>query len=150
VSHWRLVGAAAVILTALVGSPALADPILGTTNALGNANPPTVEAWLETLLGGQDVRLVYDYQAPKDSGFTSLTLDPHVNWDYAVVKYAKNYTAYSDSPNDNVIVVGVPYPLSNGVSNIRFFAVPEPSALLLLAAGLVAATPFVRSLRRRV
>jgi hypothetical protein len=146
VRNWRLVGAAAVILTAAFGGTALADTIIGTTTqgVLGNGNPSTVEGWLETLLGGQDVRLVKDYSASGDP--KSLTLNPNVSWDYAVVKFGQYFNAYSDSPNDNIIVV---QGLSNGVSNIRFFAVPEPSALLLLGAGLVAAAPFVRSRRRR-
>ena len=75
---------------------------------------------------------------------------PGGNWDYAVVEYAKNYTAYSDDSNDNKPSVGVPVPLSNGISNIRFYCVPEPMALLLVGAGLVVAGPFVWSRRRRV
>ncbi len=136
----------AALLMAMVAGPASADTIIGTTTQtiLGNSNPSTVEAWLESLLGGQDVRLVKDYTASGEPN--SLTLNPNISWDYAVVKFGQNFNAYSDSPNDNLIVVG---PLSNGVSNIRFFAVPEPSALLLLGAGLVAASPFVRSRRRR-
>jgi hypothetical protein len=50
-----------------------------------------------------------------------------------------SYTAYSDDSDDNKLSVGVPVPLSNGISNIRFYSVPEPIALLLVGAGLVAA-----------
>ena len=149
----RFAGVAAVIMTALLGSPALADTLvgdtfIGSTTSLPNANPQTVEAWLEKLLGGTQLSLVYDYQAPKGSDYRSLVdYYPGGNWDYAVVKYGQNYAAYSDSPNNNVLSVG---PLSNGVSNVRFYSVPEPTALLLVGAGLVAAAPFVWSRRRRV
>jgi hypothetical protein len=149
----RFAGVAAVVMTALLGSPALADTLvgdtfIGTTTSLPNANPRTVEAWLETLLGGTQLSLVYDYQAPKGSDYRSLVdYYPGGNWDYAVVKYGQNYAAYSDSLNDNLLSVG---PLSKGISNVRFYAVPEPAALLLLGTGLAAAAPFVWSRRRRV
>lgn len=147
----RFAGVAAVIMTALLGSPALADTLVGETTSLPNANPATVEAWLEKLLGGTQLSLVYDYQAPKGSDYTSKTFDNlGFDWDYAVVKYAKNYAAYSDSPNDNVLSVGEIKPLSNGISNVRFYAVPEPAALLLLGTGLAAAAPFVWWRRGRV
>jgi hypothetical protein len=151
----RFAGVAAVIMTALLGSPALADTLVGDTfgsnptKSLPNANPRTVEAWLEKLLGGTQLSLVYDYQAPKGSDYRSLVdYYPGGNWDYAVVKYGQNYAAYSDSPNDNKLSVNL---LSkNSISNIRFYRVPEPTALLLLGTGLAAAAPFVWSRRRRV
>ena len=151
----RLVaGVAAIALTMLLGSASFADPIpdysigTATKETLGaNANPATVEAWLEQLLGGKQVNLVYDYQAPKGYEATSLNELKGFDWDYAVVKYAGKYTAYLDSGNDNFISIG---PLSNSISSIRYFSVPEPGALLLLGVGLVAAAPFVRSRLRRV
>ena len=72
---------------------------------------------------------VYDYQAPKGSDDKSLVAYIPAHWDYAVVKYAKNYTAYSDYLNDNVLSVGIPVgkrALSNGISNVRFYSVLEP------------------------
>jgi hypothetical protein len=139
----RFAGVAAVIMTALLGSPALADTLVGETTSLPNANPATVEAWLEKLLGGTQLSLVYDYQAPKGSDYTSKTFDNlGFDWDYAVVKYAKNYAAYSDSPNDNKLSTGS-LSTKNSISNVRFYRVPEPTALLLVGAGLVAAAPFV-------
>jgi hypothetical protein len=139
-------GAVAIIMTALAGDLALADTIndaqIGGSVRLDNASPATEQAWLESLLDGTKVTLV-----GSGSGGS-------YSWDYAVVKKATDWTAYADSINDNVLVI-------NGQSvtsgNIRYFqasggpyrTVPEPSALLLLGAGLLAVTPFGWALRRR-
>jgi hypothetical protein len=141
----RFAGAAAVIVTALLGSPALAgtmdhDTLVGKTTSLPNAKPATVEAWLEKLLGGKPMSLTFDVQGPN--------FNPGVEWDYAVVKYGETYAAYRDSylPMGNVLNMGL---LPKDVSNVRYFVL-EPSALLLLGTGLAAAAPFVWSRRRRV
>ena len=140
----RFAGAAAVIITALVGSPALADTWLGDTASLKNANPTTVEAWLEKLLGGQPATLIFESQG-------SVVQYPS-EWKYAVVKYGGNYVAYWDYDKnpllDNNHLLDNIGSLKYDISNVRFF-VPEPTALLLLGTGLVAAAPFVWSRRRR-
>lgn len=139
-------GAVAMILTALVGGPALADTIsdirIGGPVTLDNASPATEQAWLESLLGGTKVTLV-----GSGSGGS-------YSWDYAVVKKSTEWTAYADSINDNVLTING-YSVDSG--HIRYFqasggpyqSVPEPSALLLLGAGLLAVTPFGWALRRR-
>jgi hypothetical protein len=134
-------GAAAIMLTLVLAGPAPAisidDALIGTSANLHDASPATEQAWLETLLGG-----------------TKVTLVQGGAWDYVVVKNATDWAAYSDTVNDNVLTV-------NGQSvingHIRYFqvsggpyqTVPEPSALLLLVAGLLAVTPFGWALRRR-
>jgi hypothetical protein len=149
-------------MTSLLGTPALAlaDTWIGGTTSLPKANPATVEAWLESLspLGGQPMTLSWDLQAPANCDFSCLkSLQSPYEWDYAVVKYGGNYVVIrDDSPNNNVFDIdnlrlpdGSLFKLSYNVSNVRFF-VPEPTALLLLGTGLVAAAPFVWSRRRRV
>jgi hypothetical protein len=137
----RLVAVVAtVMLTTLIGGPALADSLLiDKTSDLKNASPATEQAWLEKLLGGTSLTLVAESYAA------------NVDWDYAVTKTAKLWAAYADTANDKVLTVP-----GLSTDHIRYFKVPgpssrvpEPSALLLLGVGLAAAAPFAWSRRRR-
>ena len=145
---------AAVLVTMLAG-PAFADTILGTIDNLHDSSPKTEQAWLQTLVGpGTTLSFVTDVQKPAGANGTSLTdYNPGVNWDYAIVKWAGNWTAYLDSAPDNLLSAG---PFTNGISHVDFWKsgggsvnVPEPSVLILLGVGLAVAAPFVRSRRAR-
>src|SRR6266850_3393616 len=122
----RLVPSAIAVLVAmLLGSSAFADTLVGNTfgsnptSDLHDSSPKTEQAWLETLLGGTKLSFVLDVQQPAGADGKSLTnYNPGVDWDYAIVKYAKIWSAYSDSPNDNLLSVG---PLSKGISHVDFF-----------------------------
>jgi|SRR5882724_5682280 len=148
-------GAVAIMLAALLSGPALADTLVGNTFDLSNSSPATEKVWLEKLLGGTALTFVLDVQQPAGADGKSLTnYNPGIEWDYAVVKYAGNWAAYSDSPNDNLLSVPL---LSNGISHVDFFkvpgpsvSVPEPSVLLLLGVGLTVLAPVVWLRRRRV
>ena len=142
----------AALLVAMFTGPAFADAILGTTDDLHDSSPKTEQAWLQTLLGpGSTLSFITAVQNPAGADGKSLTnYNPGFSWDYAIVKWADNWTAYSDSPNDNLLSAG---PFSNGISHVDFWTkggsvnVPEPSALILLGVGLAVAAPFVRSRR---
>jgi hypothetical protein len=144
----------AALLVAIFAGPAYADTMLGTTTDLHDSSPKTEQAWLEGLLGpGNTLSFVLDVQQPAGADGKSLSnYNPGVNWDYAIVKYGQNWKAFSDSPNDNLLSVDV----SKGISHVDFFKkgggsvnVPEPSALMLVSAGLAVAAPLVWSRRRR-
>jgi hypothetical protein len=144
----------AALLVVIFAGPASADPIIGTTTDLHDSSPKTEQAWLQGLLGaGNTLSFVLDVQQPAGADGKSLSnYNPGVDWDYVIVKYGKNWTAFSDSPNDNLLSVDV----SKGISHVDFFkngggsvSVPEPSVLMLVSAGLAVVTPLVWSRRRR-
>jgi hypothetical protein len=144
----------AILLVAILAGPALADTILGTTGDLHDSSPKTEQAWLQTLVGaGTTLSFITDVQKPAGADGKQLTnYNPGFAWDYAIVKWADNWTAYLDSAPDNLLSAG---PFSNGISHVDFWktggsvSVPEPSALILLGVGLAVAVPFVRSRRAR-
>ena len=165
--------AAALMVTALSGSPALADLLVADidtvdplsdinpavwsgsdqnpSNTLVNADPSTEEAWGEAILG-LNTDLVFIDRDLFSGNDTSLSgYDPGFAFEYAIVKYANIWALYLDSDSNNLLDVG---PFDFGVSHVTFFnpdgvAVPEPSIALLLGAGLGGIAVFAQARRRR-
>lgn len=166
--------AAVFMVTALSGSPARADMLVGDIDTvplsdinpavwsgsdqnpslwhqLVNSNPSTEEAWGEAILG-LTTDLVFIDRDELSGSDTSLSgYDPGFAFQYAIVKYAGFWALYLDSDSNNLLDVG---PFDFGISHVTFFnpdgvTVPEPSIALLLGAGLVGVGAFARRRRRR-
>ena len=115
-------------------TPASATP-LATIKDLGDASPATIEAWLEGIVN-KELYFIDDKQFENEDVKELTGFDPGFDWVYAVVKYGVNFEYIALLPSDNgLLTTGV---LTNGISNVTFFApVPEPATMLLFGSGLI-------------
>jgi len=117
-----------------------------TGTVLKNSNPTTEEAWLEGLLGqvynDSSVNYYNKIENPLGGPKVLNNYDPGFNWEYAVVKWGDNWSAFSNDGNRTMS-----WSFDKGVSHATFFngsPVPEPATLLLLSSGLIGLAGFGR------
>jgi len=176
--HLLLAKVMLIALTLFMATPVWADMLVidldppdTDTNPqrLPNSNPVTEEAWLEGLLGGQDVLYLGKDEKDWNDGIWSEWDDnsniwvdsPSVTWTYAVLKYGVGKPSI-DNPdhwaivddNDGIIafsdISGLP--ALDRLSHTTYFEadpIPEPATVLLLGTGLLGITGFRKRLRKK-
>jgi hypothetical protein len=114
------------------------------------SNPATEEAWLEGLLGGDNVTFIF-----KDEDTNPLDNVP-ANWAYAILKFGTappnpDHWAIADDGDFILEWEGLGLP-TNGLSHVSYFgaaSVPEPATMLLLGLGLIGLSGFARKKFRK-
>jgi hypothetical protein len=134
------------VLSIFIGTSVSANLIdckIGEMSGPGPSNPSTELAWLKTLpdVPETTVFLFKEEDYFEDKELKSLSgFDPKIAWDYAIVKWATNWTAYFDCDENDLLHTDT---FRNAVSHVSFFGsdggpkpVPEPATMLLLGMGL--------------
>jgi hypothetical protein len=129
----------------------LLDCNIGEMSGPGPSDPGTELAWLKSLPGVPETTVFLFKEEDYFKGIDLKSLsgfDPKIAWDYAVVKWATNWTAYFDCNEDDLLHTGV---FAKGVSHVSFFGseggpkpVTEPATMVLLGIGLIAIAGFGR------
>jgi hypothetical protein len=109
--------------------------------------------WLKALLGQAPTYcdpdttpwLIREIEAPNaffglGPDDKQISVNPGFEWQYAVVKFSGLFIAFE---NDNNFLLTTPE-FKKGISNIRFYGVPEPATMLLLGFGLIGLAAFGR------